>query len=315
MEAPTQPSTLREASSRLALLADGTRMRLLSLLDREELTVSELTRATGLPQSRVSTHLGRLREAGMLRLRPEGTSTFYSLCPSVRRDPLWHAVRGTLDDPTLADDRRRLSRVLEARAGEASWVDAVAGRMEHHYSPGRTWEATARALIGLLHLGDVLDVGSGDGVTAALLAPRSASYTCLDQSDRVLRAARDRLRDHPNVRFVAGDMHALPLPDDSFDQVLALNVLTYAEDPAAVLSEAARVLRPAGTLVLVTLAAHAHMERARAYGHVRPGFAPEALSDWARAAGLAVQTCAVTSRERRKPYFEILTLVAHAPAP
>jgi ArsR family transcriptional regulator len=162
-------------------------------------------------------------------------------------------------------------------------------------------------------LGDVLDAGSGDGAIAQLLAPRARSVTCVDRSERMIDAAQRRLSGSPNVRFQQGDMHALPFADGSFDQVLLLNALTYSEAPQAAVGEAARVLRPGGTLAAVTLAAHDHEVVTAAYGHVQPGFSPNKLRRWLERAGLRVAACQVTSRERRKPYFEVVTAFAEKP--
>jgi ArsR family transcriptional regulator len=138
--------------------------------------------------------------------------------------------------------------------------------------------------------------------------------TCLDRSRRVLQAARERLRRMPNVRCLLGDLETVPLADARFDQVLLFHVLASAPEPARVLAEAARVLRPGGLLALVTLAAHRHGAATAPYGHRHPGFTPEALRRMLERAGLAVDACDVTSRERRPPHFEVLTAFAHRPA-
>lgn len=301
----------------LGLLADPTRLRLLCLLDGAELSVAELTRITELPQSRVSTHLGRLRGASLVVERRVGNATRLTLdrqqLPEAEAQ-LWSLVHARTDDRVLAADRERRDALVRDRDRELRWPDEVAGQMEHAYSPGRTWEATARGLVGLLRLGDVLDIGSGDGVLTTLLAPRARSITCLDRSPRVIAAAAERLRRLPNVRLLEGDMHGLPLPDESFDQVLCFHALTYAEQPARALAEAARVLRPGGDLVLVTLRAHAHAEIAAAYSHVNHGFSVPRLRRLCEAAGLVVSCCDITSRERKKPYFEVITVFAQRPA-
>jgi SAM-dependent methyltransferase len=300
----------------LGLLADPTRVRLLALLGEHELSVAELTRVTGVPQSRVSTHLGKLKDAELIRDRKHGASTFYRLddarMPAAAR-AAWQAVAQQIDDAVLEDDRRRCDDVLRARDEASSWPDAVAGRMEHHYSPGRTWEATARAFVGLVQLGDVLDVGSGDGVIAQLLAPRARRFTCLDRSDKVVEAARERLAHLTNVELVHGDMQAMPLPDASFDQVLLFSVLTYADEPERVLAEAHRVLRPGGALVLVTLGEHTHLDISSAYEHVNAGFTPDRLRGMLERVGFAIASCEVTARERRKPYFDVVCAFAHRP--
>ena len=300
----------------LHLFGDATRVRLLALLSGEELSVAELTSITELPQSRVSTHLGKLREAGLLRDRKVGASTLYSVNDVAMPDGarrMWELVRGQVRDKVIEADRTRCERLRRA-AQASSWPDSIAGEMERHYSPGRTWEATARGLLGFIQLGDVLDVGSGDGAIAQLLAPRARSVTCVDRSERMIEAARRRLAAFDNVRLVHCDMQALALDDASFDQVLSLNALTYAAEPARALAESARVLRPGGTLAVVTLGLHSHAEVTAAYGHLHAGFEPASLRRTLEGLGLEVRECGVTSRERQKPYFEVVTLFAEKPA-
>jgi ArsR family transcriptional regulator len=300
---------LEATSELLRLFSDPTRVRLLSLVAHEELSVAELTGVTRLSQSRVSTHLGRLKEAGLVRDRREGASCFYSLNASAMPEDtrrVWSVLCETAKDPLLEEDRERLREVIRARGG--TWADSVAGQMDRHYSPGRTWEAAARGLLGLAHLGDVLDVASGDGALAELVVRRARSVTCLESSRGVIAAARRRLSHLRGVHFRVGDMHALPFRDSAFDQVLFANALSYAEHPERAVREAARVLRPGGSLAAVTLKTHRHGAVARAYNHVQPGFQPRALRALFERAGFEIRFCEVTSREKRPPHFEILTL-------
>ncbi len=299
----------------LSLLGDPTRIRLLALLAETELTVAELCAVTSLAQSRVSTHLGKLREGGIVHDRRAGASTFYrssdGSMPEEAR-ALWDVLRGRVDDPLIEADRARCKEVLRARDGRG-WPDTIAGQMERHYSPGRTWESLARGFLGLVSLGDVLDVGAGDGTVAELLAPRASSIACLERSEKLVAAATARLRGFAHVRVIAADMHAVPFEAGSFDQVIMLNVLQYSGDPAAALREAARVLRPRGALVATTLAPHRHRDVTEAYGHVNAGTSETALRKLLEAASLAVDFCDVTSRERRKPHFRVVTAFAHRP--
>lgn len=308
--------SLAATTELLQLFADPTRVRLAALLEREELSVAELTRVTELPQSRVSTHLGKLREAGILRDRRQGSSTFYSMSdgamPADARK-LWQLLATNLDEPQLSSDRERCDALVRGRTAAEPWPDSVAGSMERTYSPGRTWESTARGFVGLLHLGDVLDAGSGDGAIAELLAPRTRSLTLLDRSDKLLDAARRRLSAAANVRFAPGDFHELPFPPASFDQVLLFNALVYAADPSRVVAEVARVLRPGGDLVISTLAEHAHSDITEAYGHLHPGFAVPRLRSWLQDAGLIVDVCDITSREKREPHFLVVSIFARKP--
>jgi ArsR family transcriptional regulator len=305
-------TTLSASVGLLGLLADPTRVRLLALLEREELTVAELVGITGLAQSRVSTHLGRLRDAGLLRVRPSGASAYHALnegMPDEARG-LWQVIRGQLSDAVVDADGDRRAAVVRARAGDGGWLDAVAGEMERHYSPGRTWESLAHGLLALATLGDVLDAGSGDGFVASLVAPRAASVTCVDRSERMIDAARRRLAGHKNVRLAVGDLHELPFPAGSFDQVLLFSVLTYSLDPGRALSEGARVLRTGGRLAVLTLNAHSHEAVTALYGHAQAGFRAGALRRLLGRAGLTVESCAVVARERRAPHFELLAACA-----
>jgi ArsR family transcriptional regulator len=166
----------------------------------------------------------------------------------------------------------------------------------------------------LLRLGDVLDAGSGDGAIAQLVAPRAKTYTLLDRSERMLAAARARLAKAPNVRYLHGDLHAVPSASATFDQILLLNVLPYVMRPPAALAEVARVLRPGGAVAIVTIDEHAHADLSSEYGHVQPGFRPATLRRLLTKAGLVVERCEVTSRERREPHLNVVTALAHRPA-
>ena len=303
-------------SSRLKVFADATRVRLLALLAREELTVAELSAITQLAQPRVSTHLAKLKEAGLVRDRRAGVSAYYryeedALDPAQRA--LWASISAGSDDPLLRQDAERVPGVLAMRAADQNWADSVAGDMERHYSPGRTWEALARSALPLLEPGDVLDIASGDGVLAELLAPHAGRYVCVDASQRVVAAASERLRRYPNVEVREGDMHALPFAAASFDLVVLMHALTYADKPAQAVAEAARVLRPGGRLLLSSLARHEHRSAVQAFGHVNLGFTARELRKFAEKAGLAVGNVESVTRERRPPHFEVISLIASRP--
>ena len=303
-------------SSRLKVFADATRVRLLALLEREELTVAELSAITRLAQPRVSTHLAKLKEAGLVRDRRAGVSAYYRFDEPALDGPqraLWQTLREGSDDPLLRQDAERVNDVLASRAAEQNWADSVAGDMERHYSPGRTWEAMARSALPLLEPGDVLDIASGVGVLAELQAPHSHRYVCLDSSTKVVLAASERLRRLRNVEVREGNMHALPFEDAHFDLVVLMHALTYADQPAQAVVEAARVLRPGGGLLLTSLARHEHRGVVEAYGHVNLGFSEKDLSKFAQKAGLDITSCETVTRERRPPHFEVIALIARKP--
>lgn len=303
-------------SSRLKVFADATRVRLLALIEREELTVAELSAITRLAQPRVSTHLAKLKEAGLVRDRRAGVSAYYRFDDGAldsAQKSLWKTLREGSDDPLLRQDAERVADVLASRAADQNWADSVAGDMERHYSPGRTWEALARTALPLLSPGDVLDIASGDGVLAELLAPHANRYVCIDASPRVVAAASERLKPFPNVEVRQGDMHALPFPAASFDLVVLMHALTYAAKPAQAVAEAARVLRRGGHLLLSSLARHEHKAVVEAYGHANLGFTEKELRRFAEKAGLNIASAGTVTRERRPPHFEVLSLLGVKP--
>ncbi len=306
---------LAATSHLLRLLADPTRMRLIALLEREELTVAEIAEVLSLAQPRVSTHLARLREAGLVHDRRAGVSAYYRAClgQDPGRDAMLTVLREGIDDALLQGDAERLPAVLAQRNRQSGWADSVAGDMQRHYSPGRTWETMARSLLQLLETGTVLDIASGDGVLAELLAPHAHSITCVDLGARVVAAARERLQGYNNVQVHQGNMHALEFDDASFDLVLMMHALTYSEQPQIALNEAARVLRPGGRLLVATLARHSHQSTVKPFDHVNQGFRQTELDAMGSQAGLEVVQCTRVSRERRPPHFEVITLLARKP--
>ncbi|MCB9778431.1 MAG: metalloregulator ArsR/SmtB family transcription factor [Alphaproteobacteria bacterium] len=310
---PPPALDLTGATDLCRLLGDPTRVRLLSLLVGHELSVGELSAVTQLAQPRVSTHLGKLREAGLVAGHRDGASTLYRAPAAAWPQATGALVAAVLDsaqDPLLAQDAARVPAVLAAREGDGSWADGVAGQMARHYSPGRTWESVARGLAGLADLGRVIDIAAGDGAIAELLAPSARSIDCVDSSRKVVAAARERLGSIDNITVQRGDMHELPYADGRFDHALMLAALSYSTRPAVALAEAARVLAPGGRLVATTLHRHGHDAEVARYDHVNGGFSVDELTALASSAGLRVQLCAVTAREKRPPHFEILTLHA-----
>lgn len=295
------------------MLGDATRLRLLALLEAEELTVAELAQITRLAQPRVSTHLARLREAGLVVDRRDGVSVYYRLGSAEHNRELhrlWAMFRDSLDDAVVAADAERLPEVVSQRAAGNNWPDSVAGDMERHYSPGRTWEAMTRALVQLLSLGRVLDIASGDGVMGELLTHRAETIDCVDISDKVVAAGRERVAAFENVHFHQGDMHALPFGAGAFDTVLMMHALPYSRQPGEAVAEAARVLGPGGRLVGATLKSHRHGSHVETFGHANNGLAVDELEQLIEQAGLEASFCDVTSIERKTPNFEIITFLA-----
>jgi ArsR family transcriptional regulator len=293
----------------LNLLGDENRLRLCALLRERELCVTDLVRVTGISQSRVSTHLGRLREAGFVRDRRQGQQSFYGLAldslPQTARTVLDEAAHSA--DPTLEGDQQRLAELEAERRGVGS---EFADDIERYYSPGRTWQSLSVGIAALLELGDVLDVGSGDGAAASSLAPYCRSLTCVDTSARMIEAARERLQKLAHVKARVADVHDLPFVEGSFDAVLMFHTLTYAEKPARALGECARVLRPGGRLVVLCLDEHRQPEVTAPYGERHPGFSPAKVRELLANTGLSVRTAEIACRESRKPHLQVVLAIA-----
>src|SRR5688500_13877864 len=203
--------SLADMTEMLGSLADATRIRILALLEERELGVSELLAVLGGSQSSLSTHLSRLKAARLVLDRKDGTRSFYRMANGENGAggrAAWEALRQTLaGDARLRADKSKLDSILTRRRQE-TWPDRVAGDLHRQYIPGRTWESVSFCLAGLLDLGDVVDLGSGDGALVPLLAPQARSYVCVDASPRMVEAGRRRVAGAglEHVEFVEADM-------------------------------------------------------------------------------------------------------------
>jgi ubiquinone/menaquinone biosynthesis C-methylase UbiE len=278
----------------LRAVAEPTRLRLVLLCARGELTVSELTHILGQSQPRVSRHLKLLCEAGLLDRFREGSWVFYRLSQSSPAGALARQLVAACGeaDPTITLDLQRLSAIKQQRADRASSYFRENAVQWHHirslYVDEREVEAALVDLIVAADPRDLLDIGTGTGRILEVLAARVEQALGIDQSREMLSVARVNLEraglDNALVRL--GDMYQLALPDASFDVVVIHQVLHYADRPAAVIAEAARVLRPNGLLVLVDFAPHSLEFLRDEHAHRRLGFADAEVTEWCRTAGL-----------------------------
>ena len=279
----------------LRACAEPTRLRLLALAERGVFCVMDFTDILGQSQPRLSRHLRLLCEADMLERVREGVNVWFTLASAQSaRGSLARALLARVPDgdPVIEADRRQAARVLSERARAASDVFRRRGadwnEMRALNLPA---QAVGDALLGLLpaSVGRLLDIGTGTGQLLESLAPRIAQGTGIDASRTMLALARTRLS-KPGLQHCAvrlADMYRLPLADAAFDAVVLQMVLHYAEDPQAALTEAARVLRPGGALVVVDLARHGPDEQIDRLAHRWPGFSDPAMNDFLTGAGLA----------------------------
>ena len=298
----------------LRALADPTRLRIMRLLADMELAVGELAQVLGQSQPRVSRHIRILCDAGLAERRREGSWVFLRMAigeayvGSTGSSELSLAVArllaaGEADDAgfaqVCAQDRRYLTAIRAAREAQAAAYFARHAAewdtLRTLHSPDGPVEAALGEALGagpdVAGLGTLLDIGTGTGRMAELFAPRASAVIAFDKSPEMLRLARARLQHLPagKVDLQQGDFTALPLADATVDTVLLHQVLHYAQEPEAVLAEAARVTRPGGRIAIVDFAAHGQEELRTLHAHARLGFSDEQMLALLGAAGYAPQ--------------------------
>jgi len=281
---------------RLSALADLTRSRLLLVLERDALTVGELCQVLRLPQSTVSRHLKLLADEGWVSARAEGTSNRYraalrELDPAARQ--LWQLVSGEIAQaPSARQDAIRLRSVLAERSTRSRQFFATsAGQWDRLRTELFGARAELAALPALLdEAWTVGDLGTGTGQVAASLAPFVRRVVAVDASGPMLDAARARLAPLGNVELRRGELEALPIEDGTLDAAVLSLALHLAPEPARVLAEAARVLRPGGRLLIVDMMPHERADLSESMGHVWPGFDADTIGTWAEAAGFERMT-------------------------
>jgi ubiquinone/menaquinone biosynthesis C-methylase UbiE len=287
-------ASLGDLLAALRAVAEPTRLRLLVLCSRGELTVSELAQILGQSQPRVSRHLKLLCEAGLLDRFREGSWVFYRVSGGGSASALaGHLVAACNEsEPPVALDLQRLAAIKRQRADRAAAYFRENAphwdRIRSLYIDEREVEAALSEIVAAVAPRDLLDIGTGTGRMIEVLAPRVGSALGIDQSREMLAVARVNLEraGASNGMVRLGDMYQLPLPGGSFDAVVIHQVLHYADRPAAVIAEAARVLRPGGVFVVVDFAPHVLEFLRDEHAHHRLGFTDAEVAEWCREAGL-----------------------------
>jgi ArsR family transcriptional regulator len=281
-----------ELLSQLRAAAEPTRLRLLALCARHPLCVTDLCAVLGQSQPRLSRHLRLLTEAGLLERIPEGANAYFQM-PAGAELARMILARLPEDDPRLAADRRVAARLAAERAREASEAFRRQGmEWDEMRALGLPAAEIEQALLDALppRMEALLDIGTGTGRLLELAAPQADHVLGVDMSRDMLALARARLAERGLADRAAvrqADMYRLPFADASFDAVALQMVLHYAEDPAAALAEAARVLRPGGTLLVADLAPHDQAPLLTRHAHRWPGFDDAQITGWLGAVGCA----------------------------
>lgn len=275
----------------LQTLADPTRVRLLAVLNHEELSVGELCSILQLPQSTVSRHLKVLGADGWVGNRREGTNQLYSLT-----HPDWHSDRAQLwnwvwkqqqSSATSVQDFSRLTQIINERSRSEAFFSSAAEQWDRLRVElfGAQLDAFVLAA-SLPSESSVVELGCGSAPLAQLVAPYVEEVVAVDNSSAMLAAAKQRLGHQENVRFVQSSLTELPLADQHFDAAWMVLVLPYVHDPISVLSESARILKDSKSLILVDLLPHDRQAYRQEMGHVRLGISHDELEGWLMKAGL-----------------------------
>jgi len=306
------PSTLHA----LKLLSDPNRVRVLLLLEREELTVAELQESLEFGQSRLSTYLAQLRRAELVEDRRSGKYVRYRLHPRTG-ELLDDLIRAAAEEiPEHKKDLRALTLVLDRRRDRVrAYFNELAGKFGQQYVPGRSWRGLAEALLELLPPLKVADLGAGEGSFTQLLARRAERVVAVDNSERMVEVGRALADEHGlrNVEFRVGDMEAVPIADGEMDLAFFSQSLHHAQHPERAVAEAFRILRSGGRIAILDLASH-HVEEAREmYADEHLGFGEVELREYLEAAGFEVLTTAMVHREEQTPHFETLLAVGVKP--
>jgi ArsR family transcriptional regulator len=296
----------------LKILSDPTRLRLLVLLLKEELSVAELQEVLGMAQSRISSQLALLRQAGFVADRREGKKAFYSLRGDLPPRPLAllrAAGDSVADAPEFTEDRENLDRILQKRRRVAEqYFNLIAGRLGKGYCPGRTWEAIGHLALRLVPPIVVADLGAGEGLISQLLAHRAERVWCIDNSPRMVEVGTALARKNglANLAYKLGDIEQVPLPDRSVDLAILSQALHHANHPQTAVNEAYRILRPGGQVVVLDLKEHTFEKARELYADVWLGFKESALHGYLKKAGFQQVEVTVVSRESVEPHFETL---------
>lgn len=296
----------------LKLLADPTRLRLVHLLRGEELSVAELQEVLDMGQSRISSHLALLRQAGTVIDRKDGKRSFYRLAKNLT-DParrlLEVAIETTRGGIRIEEDQRHLERILERRRKQAEqYFNTVAGRLGKNYCPGRSWEAIGHFLLFLTPHIDIADLGAGEGILSQLLARQARHVWCIDNSPRMVEVGTELARVHgfENLEYRLGDIEEVPLAESSVDLALFSQALHHAQHPQRALEESFRILRPGGHVAIIDLLEH-QFERARElYADRWLGFTHNQIYTYLTDAGFTEISVDTVSKETQEPFLQTI---------
>ena len=296
----------------LRLLADPTRLRLILLLEEEELSVAELQDVLGMGQSRISSHLAQLKRAGVVEDRRAGKNVYYGLTNGQRLDPqrakvseLTRALAREM--PETKRDRTALKVALRKRQDKArEYFDQLAGRFGRSYCPGRSWQALAHTMIAMLPPLVVADLGAGEGTLSQLLAKNARKVIAIDNAPKMVEFGSRLAKKHgfKNLEYRLGDIEDPPIERNSIDLAILSQALHHAPHPERAIAAAHRILKKGGRLVVLDLLSHRFEKARELYADHWLGFSEVQLHQWLESTGFTHIEVTVVSREKESPHFQ-----------
>src|ERR1700731_1837850 len=296
----------------LRLLADPTRLRLLLLLEEDELSVAELQQILNMGQSRISSHLAQLKRAGVVADRRAGKNVYYGATRSAGRNGTRGRVQQIIETlareiPETARDRTALKLALRKRQDRArEYFDELAGKFGRSYVPGRSWRALSHALISLVPRLTIVDLGAGEGTLSQLLAGNARKVIAVDNSPKMGEFGSKRAKEHglKNLESGLGDLEAPPIAKESVDLVLLSQALHHAIKPERAVQSAHRILKKNGRIVVLDLLSHNFEKERELYADHWLGFSEVRLHEFLERTGFREIEISVVAREKQSPQFQ-----------
>ena len=301
----------------LRLLADPSRLRILLLVEREELSVAELQEILGMGQSRISTHLAQLKNAGLVEDRRNGKSILYRLKQSAQSNGFSQLLvvlrQAAAEIPEAGQDSEALRLALRRRQDKMrAYFDELAGKFGRDYVPGRSWQGLAETLLTLMPPMVIADLGAGEGTFSQLLARRAKKVIAVDNSEKMVEYGRELAAKHrvKNLEYRKGDLEDVPIKDSTVDLAFFSQALHHAPHPERAVAEAFRILRPGGRIVVLDLVRHNYEEAREMYADLWLGFTEVEVTRFLRQAGFKNIETSIVHSEETAPHFETLLAVA-----
>lgn len=297
----------------LRLVSDPSRLRLLLLLEREELSVAELQEILAMGQSRISTHLAQLKAAELVEDRKQGKNSLYRLRDN-RLAEVLHSAAGEI--PEAEQDRRALALVLEKRRDKVrGYFDELAGRFGRNYVPGRSWKGLAETLLQLMPPMVIADLGAGEGTFSQLLAQRAERVIAVDNSPKMVEFGSRLASENgiANLEYRVGDLESPPIDAGTIDLAFFSQSLHHALHPARAVAAAAKLLKPGGRIVILDLKKHNFEQARELYADNWLGFSEVELRGFLEAAGFSEVQSWVVDRESQPPGLETILVMGRKP--